>query len=510
MPDPRVVRAPAFPPGLDWLHTDGRPLSLAELRGRPVLLDFWTYGCINCLHTLPELAALERRFGGALAVVGVHSGKFVAERDSARIARAAARLGVRHPVVNDRQFRAWRAWAVRGWPTVALVDARGYVAYAQAGERTAGELAPLVARLLDEAGLAPEGAPPPPAPALPDAALRFPGKVAVSPPDARGVRRLAVADTARHRVLVGRLDASGARLTVERVVGRGVATSDGVGPAPSGATRAQFAGRADGAGDGADDGATFDRPQGLAFGVGAHAGTLFVADAGNHAVRAVALDTGAVRTLAGTGARRRTAEDRAAGAMASPWDLAYTMIDGRPTLVVAMAGTHQLWIVDPSTGAASAHAGGRGEDVRDGPLRDALLAQPMGLATDGRTVWCADAESSAVRAADADPNGAVRTLVGTGLFDFGDRDGEGDDARLQHPQGLALAPDGRLLVADTYNDALKWLDPATRRVTTWRRGFHEPGGVAVADGRAWVADTGGHRIVTLGLEAGEIEEVELS
>jgi thiol-disulfide isomerase/thioredoxin len=499
---PRVVRAPDFPAGLDWLHAEGGAPALADLRGRVALLDFWTFGCINCLHVLPQVRELERRFPRELAVVGVHSGKFIAERETPRIARACERLGVAHPVLNDRQFRAWRAWAVRAWPTIALIDPRGYVVGVQAGELTADRLAPVIAQLIaagDADGTLVRGAPHVAAsPARADDALRFPGKVAVSPPDARGVRRLAIADTGRHRVIVGRLDARGTTLTVTHVVGRGVATSALDGPTASGATRDSLAARA----DGPADRATFDGPQGLAFGEGAHADTLFVADAGNHALRAIDLATGAVRTLAGTGARLRTAADRAAGAMASPWDVVHTTVDGRATLFVAMAGTHQLWIVDPATGAAGAHAGGRGEDVVDGPLMDALLAQPMGLATDGRTLWFADAESSAIRAADTHPNGAVRTLVGTGLFDFGDVDGEGDAVRLQHPQAVARAPDGRLLIADGYNDALKWLDPATRRVTTWRTGYHEPTGLAIADGRAWVADTGAHRIVAIDLATG--------
>ena len=459
---------------------------------------------------LPQVRELERRFPRELAVVGVHSGKFIAERETTRIARASERLGVTHPIVNDRQFRAWRAWAVRAWPTVALVDPRGYVVGVRAGELTADQLGPVVERLIaagDADGTLVRAAPHAPVTpsALPDRTLRFPGKVAVSPPDARGVRRLAIADSGHHRVLVGRLDAGGARLTIEHVVGRGVATSDMRGPTASGARRGALAEIA----DGPADGATFDGPQGLAFGAGAHAGTLFVADAGSHAVRAIDLATGAVRTLAGTGARVRSAADRAAGAMASPWDLGFAEVDGRATLFVAMAGTHQLWMVDPATGAASAHAGGRGEDLADGPLGDALLAQPMGLATDGRTVWFADAESSAIRTADTDPNGAVHTLVGTGLFDFGDTDDEGDAVRLQHPQALARAEDGRLLVADSYNDALKWLDPATRRVTTWRRGLHEPSGLAIADGRVWVADTNAHRIVMFEVAGGEEWVVEV-
>jgi sugar lactone lactonase YvrE len=130
----------------------------------------------------------------------------------------------------------------------------------------------------------------------------------------------------------------------------------------------------------------------------------------------------------------------------------------------------------------------------------------MGLATDGARLYFADAESSAIRISSLDEDGAVETIVGTGLFDFGDRDGEGDDVRMQHQQGLAVAPDGRLVVADSYNDALKWVDPRTRRAETLARGLHEPSGVAVAGEFAWVADTNAHRLVRVRLATGEIEE----
>jgi DNA-binding beta-propeller fold protein YncE len=531
----RTVRAPDFPPGLDWVPPQGAPAAapptLAALRGRVVLVDLWTYGCINCQHVAPELRALERRFAGALAVVGVHSGKFIAERRTGRVAHAAARLGVDHPVVNDRQFRAWRAWAARGWPTLALVDARGYVTFQHAGERRAAELAPLVADLIARAESAGEmvRGPLPWAHAAPDvgvpnaAALRYPAAVAVGAPRPSGGRAFAVADAGHHRVLVGRLAADGRGFAVEHVVGRGGRTrdlhpahwDDAVGTL----TRSTFAAVA----DGAADAASFDRPQGVAF--AADGATLYVADTGNHALRAIDPETGAVRTLAGTGARLRTRGDRHAGALASPWGVLPT----EGALVVAMAGTHELWRVDATTGAAGPVAGGRGEGLVDGPPGDALLAQPAALASDGRRVWWTDAESSAVRevvpaslgvrheaGAAAAP---VRTLVGTGLFDFGLVDGEGDAARLQHPQGLAWVPaagaagaagEGRLLVADSYNDALRWLDPRTRRVETWCDGFAEPAGVAVAGGLAYVADTNAHRVAVVELATGAVDALAVT
>ena len=253
--------------------------------------------------------------------------------------------------------------------------------------------------------------------------------------------------------------------------------------------------------DGAAGDARFASPQGLAF----HDGTLYVADAGNHLVRAVNVETGAVRTVAGTGRQRRTEEDLRRGALSSPWDLA--VVEG--TLYVAMAGIHQLWTVDLTTGHARPHAGQLGEDLRDGPLLEALLAQPMGITSDGRELYFADAETSAVRGASVDPGGAVRTVVGTGLFEFGHRDGVGDAARLEHPQGIALHASGRLLVADSYNDALRWVDPRTRAATTWLRGFSEPGGLAIGDRLVYVADTNAHRIAIVDERTDEITTLRI-
>ena len=428
---------------------------------------------------------LEERYPTELVVVGVHSGKFIAERETARIAEAARRLDVGHPVVNDRHFRVWRSYAVRAWPTIAVVDPAGYVVGTHAGEFTAAAIVPYIDGLIAAAeaagtlrrGTAHEAAR---ADLGPADALSYPGKVAVDPADAR---RVAVADTGNHRLLVGTLDAGARRLRVERVLGDGVAGfADGRAP-------------------------RFRAPQGVAL----DGDTLYVADAGNHAVRAASLAAGDVRTLAGTGHRVRTQAELDAGALASPWDVARV----GDTLYVATAGTHQLHAIDLASGRARLFAGGRGEDIRDGPRLEALLAQPMGLCHAADRLFFVDAESSAVRSvglgrADGAGDGAVHTVVGTGLFDFGDRDGAGDDARLQHPQGIAAHPGGRLLVADSYNDALRWVDPSSRRVETWRRGLHEPGGVAVAGGRVLVADTNAHRVLVIDEGGGEWTlEVEL-
>ena len=245
----------------------------------------------------------------------------------------------------------------------------------------------------------------------------------------------------------------------------------------------------------------FRYPQGLVF----RDDMLYVADTGNHAVRAIALGSGATRTIAGTGAQLRTMRDRAAGAMSSPWDLA---LEG-DTLHIAMAGIHQLWTVDLRDGRATHRTGSGAEELHDGSHGEAALAQTMGIALARDALLAADAESSAVREVELGASGGVRTVVGTGLFDFGDVDGIGDAVRLQHPQGIAVAPDGRVLLCDTYNDSLRWLDRAEGRVTTWVRGLHEPGGIALGARGAYVADTNAHRIVVADWESAELHPVEI-
>jgi DNA-binding beta-propeller fold protein YncE len=255
--------------------------------------------------------------------------------------------------------------------------------------------------------------------------------------------------------------------------------------------------------DGSPREARFEYPQGLAF----HDDRLFVADAGNHAIRVVDVGTGDVRTIAGTGQQLRTSADLRAGALSSPWDLAVA----GDRLYVAMAGTHQLWSLGTTGADLRVHSGNRREDIQDGAHAEAALAQPMGVVADpssGR-LYFADAESSAVRWADIDARGRVGTLVGTGLFDFGDRDGVGDAVLMQHQQAVTMSEDGRLLVADSYNDALKWIDPETRRAETWLRGFHEPSGLASDARRIYVADTNAHRIAVVDRENGETGELTI-
>ena len=431
---------------------------------------------------------LEEQYPTQLAVVGVHSGKFTAERVTSNVRQAVQRLEVAHPVVNDRFFRIWRSYGVSAWPTLVLIDPGGYYVGSHAGEVTAESFAPFVERLarrfagqLDERPLPlrlePQAATP----------LRFPGKLHLSGD------RLFISDTGHNRLLVLRLDRDGSRGQVEAVVGGGRA----------------------GLADGGFEEAAFDHPQGLYLG----GDTLYVADTGNHALRTVDLGRRQVRTLAG-------AEGEALGlsplgvaartTLRSPWDV--LALDG--SLYVAMAGSHQLWRVRLATGEIGPYAGTGREDLVDGPAAEAALAQPTGLAHDGRRLYFADCESSAVRWADLQAGGRVNTVVGTGLFDFGDRDGRGEAVRLQHSYGLAYA-DGRLYVADTYTNKVKVIDPDARTAAAFlgtgeagdRDGeqpqFWEPQGIAAGEGRLYIADTNNHKIKVADVGARRVETLAI-
>jgi thiol-disulfide isomerase/thioredoxin len=478
------VRAPELR-GRRWLNTGGRELTLAELRGRIVLLDFWTFCCVNCLHVLDELRPLEDEYGDVLVTIGVHSPKFEHEKDPDAVAAAVERYGVAHPVLDDPELHSWQQYAARAWPTLAVVDPEGYVVATMAGEGHAGGLDHLIAQLVEEheaKGTLRRGDGPYVPPEPPPSELRFPGKALVLPadrhhpaapgagPEATG-DTLLVSDSAHHRLV--ELGADGE--TVLRVVGSG------------------RRGRRDGATDQAD----FAEPQGLALlppDVAERAGyDVVVADTANHLLRGLRLADGTVTTVAGTGKPWRSEvdhhpHDALSADLSSPWDVAW--YDG--SVVVAMAGIHQLWRYDPVRRTVEVYAGTTTESLRDGGLSQAFLAQPSGLAADGDRLWVLDSETSALRHVEG---GELSTVVGQGLFDFGHVDGPAADALFQHPLGLAVLADGSVAVADTYNGAIRRYDPAAGEVSTLAAGLAEPTDVVLVGGDLVVVESGAHRLV---------------
>lgn len=452
------MRAPQFIPGT-WFNT-AAPLSLAELRGRWTLLDFWTFCCGNCLHVLAELRPLEQKYADVLTVVGVHSPKFTHERADAAVHAAIERYEVHHPVLNDPDLRLWRHYAVRAWPTLVLVDPDGYVVAQAAGEGQVSALDRLITELSPRYQLR-RGAGPYLASRPEPGELRFPAKAVALP-----MARLLVADAGHHQLV--ELDGA----SVVRRIGSGER----------------------GCADGPAETASFAEPNGLAvLPPGTAPYDVVVADTGNHVLRGVRSRDGAVVAtidLPAALADARTVTGPIPGVL-SPWDLAWWPALGR--LVVAAAGVHLLLGVDPATGTAEVLAGTTVEGLRDGPARDGWLAQPSGLAVDGERVWFVDSETSALRYLTVD--GELHTAVGEGLFDFGHVDGPARQARFQHPLGVTLLPDGALAVLDTYNGAVRRYDPATDTVATLAGELAEPSGAVLVDGELVVVESAAHRLV---------------
>ncbi|RHA38411.1 NHL domain-containing thioredoxin family protein [Cellulomonas rhizosphaerae] len=466
--------------GRGWLNTGGRDVTLADLRGKIVILDFWTFCCINCLHVLDELRELEEAHRDVLVIVGVHSPKFVHEADPVALAAAVERYGVHHPVLDDPDLVTWSAYTARAWPTLVVIDPEGYVVAQMAGEGHRRNVEILVDELVAEhatKGTLHRGDGPYVAPEPTSGTLRFPAK-AIALPNGN----LLVADAGHHSLAELAPDAE----TLVRRIGSG--------------------GR--GLVDGGPDEARFNEPNGLCLvpsGLGPDYDVL-VADTVNHVLRGVRLADGVVTTVAGTGEQYMVgAADNVSGEgarshkLSSPWDVVWSQDLG--AFLVAMAGNHTLWTFDPAAGAITHVAGTMNEGLLDGPGPEAWFAQPSGLAVgaDGR-IWLADSETSSLRWVETDPL-TIHTAVGEGLFDFGHRDGPAAEARFQHPLGVAVLPDGSVAVADTYNGAVRRY--ADDEVTTIASGLAEPSGFVVLPDGLLVVESAAHRITRIPLAAGE-------
>jgi thiol-disulfide isomerase/thioredoxin len=469
------VRAPELS-GDGWLNTGGQQIKLAELRGRIVLLDFWTSGCVNCLHVLDELRPLEAEFADVLVTIGVHSPKFLHEGEAAAIEAAVRRYEVHHPVLNDPELTTWSQYAVKAWPTLVIVDPEGYVVHVAAGEGHAEALRRVVGDLVvkhEAKGTLRRGGSPYVPVEEQESELRFPSKAVTT---AEG--RVLVADTGNHSVVEFASDGE----TVIRRFGSGER----------------------GAADGAFDRASFTEPAGIAVlpaevaeRVGYH---VVVADIAGHLLRGIDLNTGEVSTVAGTSRQWRNGLSSGKALdvdLSSPWDV--TWWEPVRGVVVAMAGNHTLSVFDPLTGGIERFAGTTVEGLRDGPASEAHFAQTSGLAATEDKLWLADAETSALRWIEASADGfAVHTAIGFDLFTFGHTDGPAADALLQHPLGVAVLADGSIAIADTYNGAIRSYDPSTRVVSTIATGLAEPSGLLVHEGELLAVESAGHRLTRIG------------
>jgi thiol-disulfide isomerase/thioredoxin len=437
--------------GDTWLGTGGRRLSLDDLRGRIVLLDFWTLCCVNCHHVLAELRPIEERFADVLTVVGVHSPKFEHEKNPDAVLAAMHRHGITHPILNDPNMATWEAYGVRAWPTLVLLDPQGEVAATFSGEGHGHAIEARIEALVKSSeadGTLRRGGDVFVAPAVTDAPYLQPGKAHVLRDG-----RLIVSESGRHRLAICDVDAP----------------NDPVGYLGTGER-----GLIDG------DSPTFNEPYGvveLPADVAVRVGyDVVIADTANHVLRGWQLASNEVRTIAGTGeqwmqgdsTRGRARETR----LSTPWDVTW---DGS-RILIAMAGEHRIWGFDPIKESVEVVAGTTNEGLVDGPVNDAWFAQTSGVESVGERVWIIDAETSALREITHD---RVTTHIGKGLFDFGHVDGPSAQALLQHPLGLTVLDDGRILIADSYNGAVRSYDPTTAEVSTLLRDLAEPSDVVV-------------------------------
>ena len=488
------VRSPELPQDTIWLNTD-HPISLKDLKGRVVILDFWTYCCINCLHVLPELKYLENKYKDSLTVIGIHSAKFDNEKEAENIRQAILRYDIEHPVLVDINFEVWQQYAVRAWPTLMVIDPEGYVIGSVSGEGNRDVLDRLIGQIIDEhqekgtinfqeLSLILEKQRQPLA-----TPLAFPGKVLVDGES----NRLFIADSGHHRIVVSTLAGE-----VQYVIGTGQA----------------------GLTDGSFSQAQFFAPQGMAL--DAVNQILYVADTENHTIRLIDLEHQQVKTIAGIGEQSYQIKPHSGlgveTALNSPWDL--EKVGSR--LLIAIAGSHQIWEMQLETGRVSTYAGTGAEACLDGSLNEAAFAQPSGLTTDGRELYVADSEVSSIRGVGLVDNLPVRTVCGSGdLFDFGDVDGEGWDVRLQHCLGVEYTQN-YLWVADTYNHKIKRVDPRNGSCQTMlgdgtaghqdgqghKVRFFEPSGLSATMTHLYIADTNNHAIRYVTLDTLEVKTLE--
>ncbi len=476
------IHAPEFTTGLDWLNTE-KPIKLKDLRGKIVLLDFWTYCCINCMHILPELSKLEEKYKDELVVIGVHSAKFTTEKGTENIRQAILRYNIKHPVVNDKNFEIWREYSANAWPTLVLIDPEGYIFGTHSGEGIFDlfdyNISTLIEKYKGKLNLAPFNT------VLEKnktekSLLNFPGKISSNNKDL-----LLITDSNNNRILI--VDESG---EIKDIIGSGKK----------------------GLNDGSFDKAEFNMPQGTVF----YNNTLYIADTENHLIRKADLINRTVETISGLGKQiysRNPKGDAKLMGLNSPWDLTIA----NNYLFIAMAGPHQIWKINLSNNQISLHAGNGYENIVDSDLLNSQLAQPSGITTDGNVLYFADSEVSAIRKADISSSGNVNTLIGKGLFEYGDKDGSFSKALLQHPLGINYY-NNKLYIADTYNNKIKLLDLNTNTISTLAgtgkegmtdgdlldASFNEPSGLTLLNDKIYVADTNNDLIRIIDLSTNKV------
>lgn len=486
-----TFKAPEFPEHFEWINTDNH-LTIANLKGSIVVLDFWTYCCINCMHTLPVLSSLEEKFQNEPVVfIGVHSGKFFAEQDAQNIKKAVGRYEIKHPVIVDQDMTIWKKYQIRGWPAIVIIDPKGNIVYHQSGEGQKESINDMIDVLLQKAKqngtIRKEPLKIKNTHSVPNSLLSYPGKISISN------EMIAISDSNHNRILI--LDMNGKRI---HTIGNGKS----------------------GLKDGSFEDCQFFRPQGVCW----KDDVLYVADTENHSIRKITLD-GKVSTIAGTGTQgpwMSRGGEALTTPISSPWDIS----SYGDYLFVAMAGTHQIWVYDIINKTIFPFAGTGQEGIIDGDMNNSNLAQPSGVFVNENKVYFADSETSSIRFIDLKTK-KLSTVAGRGLFDFGHEDGKTDSALFQHPLGLCVEGNS-IFIADTYNSSIRVIDTMHNKVYTLigktKDGkvckpddpscsvlpLYEPSDCKYYKKNLYIADTNNHLIRVFDIDTNELSIMEIS
>jgi len=457
-------RAPEFTPGIEWFNTDA-PVRLAEQLGRVVLLNFCAFSSLLCRQIQEDLSGLGVKYRNDLVLVGIHSPRYPGEASAVHLRQCIDRYHVAYPVAHDPELKLWRLHAIKRQPTQVLIDRSGYVAGTFSGAWQPERLDQVIRYQCDREGEIPRRAVTPLRTRRPHGeprALSFPGRIAVSD------SRIFIADSGHNRILV---------------------TTHG------GTILCQYGSESAGFIDGNGELAAFNNPQGMVL----EDDFLYVADAGNHAIRRIHTRTDDVDTVAGDGKAAAGGSglhpEPLACRLNAPHDL--VMKDGM--LYIAMTGANQIWRLSLLSNTIGVFSGTGEAGLVDGAPSRAMFAQPVGLGLIGQTLYVVDADAGAVRAVDT-ATGGVTTLVGRQLYGFGNRDGSGRAALLQYPQDIEADPQHKTLwVADSYNNKIRKIRLDSQLVSSpvIDCGLNEPGGLAFHNDTLYIANTHAHEILRM-------------
>lgn len=462
-------RAPEFPAGLVWFNVDA-PVSLTEQLGRVVLLNFCAFSSVACRQLLADLDYLGNKYRKDLVILGVHSPRYPGEAGEVHLRQSVNKYRITYPMVHDPELQLWHAYGMKNRPTQVLIDRDGYIVGSLSGVGKLDRLEQVIRYQCGKRSRIPARVPGrflTRRVAATSGILSFPGRLVVSG------SKLFIADSGHNRILVA---------------------------SRSGVVLRQYGSESAGLIDGNGESAAFNNPQGMVL----VDDFLYVADAGNHAIRRIDIRSDDVDTIAGNGKVGTAGPGIPAAPLACslnyPLDLA--MKEG--ALYIAMAGVHQIWRLSLVANRITVFSGSGEAGLVDGPPGRAAFAQPSGLTVLGQQLFVVDADAAAVRSVDV-VTGAVTTLVGSRLFGFGNRDGTGRAALLQYPQDIKVDPRHRMLwVADTYNNKIRRIGLDTRFVSSpvVDRGLNEPGGLAFHDDTLYIANTHAHEILCLNPDDG--------